>query len=202
MVGDLGLRVSRLEHADGVTPGAVYSTEDSVSSDNVARSMVVGGIQMAANPPANQDEIEDLNYDIDSLQDTVNFHQDQAARVSGDTYYRGGYWSNGHYGYNHSNSGRNRQEMAQHEMAGRYATQLSIKKQTVDDLQHAAAQPHQVIHGHDGNVIFTLRTKTNLTRELKNINIGDTITWRGERVSADQNSETWLISSIDKIAGR
>ncbi len=132
----------------------------------------------------------------------MNFHQDQAARVSGETYYVGGYWGNGHYGYNHSNTGRNRQEMAQHEMAGRYATQLSIKKQTVDDLQHAAAQPHQIIHGHDGNVIFTLKTKTNLSRTLKDINIGDTITWRGERVSADASSETWTISSIEKLEGR
>jgi hypothetical protein len=164
--------------------------------------MIVGGIQQAMNSPDNRDDIEDLKEDIDSLQQTVNHHQDQAARVSGETYYVGGRWSDGHYGYNHSNAGRNRQEMAQHEMAARYATQLSNKKQELDKLQHAAGQPLQIIHGHDGNVIFTLKANSNLSKYLKNINIGDTVTWRGERVSADQNSETWLISSIDKVEGR
>ncbi len=84
-------------------------------------------------------------------------------------------------------------------MADRYATQLALKKEQLDKLQRAATQPLQVIHGHDGNVIFTLRTKVNLARALKSINIGDTVTWRGERSSADDNSETWLISSISKI---
>ncbi len=52
------------------------------------------------------------------------------------------------------------------------------------------------------NVIFTLKTKHNLSGDFKNINIGDTVTWRGERVSADDSSETWLITSIDKIEER
>ncbi len=199
MVADMGLRVSRLEHAAGVSPGAVDSSHGSASSDNVARSMVVGGIQQAKNPPANQDEIQDLNEDIDALQQTVNFHEDNASRVSGDTYYVGGYWSDGHYGYNHSNVGRNRQEMAQHQMTGRYASQLAGKKRQLDKLQHAAAEPHQILHGHDGDVIFTLKTKHNLSRYLKNINIGDTVTWRGERVSSDDSSEIWMITWIDKI---
>ncbi len=38
--------------------------------------------------------------------------------------------------------------------------------------------------------------------DFKNINIGDTVAWRGERVSADDSSETWLITSIDKIEER
>ncbi len=110
--------------------------------------------------------------------------------------------SGGHYGYDHSINGRNAQEMAQQHMAGRYATQLAIKKEQLDKLQRAATQPLQIIHGHDGNVIFTLRTRVNLARSLKSINIGDTVTWRGERSSADDNSETWLISSIKKIERR
>ncbi len=198
-IADIGLRVSRLEHADGVPAGPIDPGSPASAGQPVARSMVLVGIQTADNPPPNQDQINDLQDDIDALQKNVTFHENQLDRVAGGTYYVGGYYSGGHYGYNHSVSGRNNQETAQRDMANRYATQLSIKRQQLDKLQQAATQPLQIIHGHDGDVIFTLRTKVNLAKALKTINIGDTVTWRGERDSADDNSETWLISSIRKI---
>ncbi len=198
-IADLGLRVARLEHGEGMAAGPIDPGSPASASPPVARSMVVVGIQTADNPPPNQDQINELQDDIDALQKTVNFHENQLDRVAGQTYYAGGYYSGGHYGYNHSIQGRNAQEEAQQHMAGRYATQLAIKKEQLDKLQQAATQPLQIIHGHDGDVIFTLRTKVNLARALKTINIGDTVTWRGERDSADDNSETWLISSISKI---
>ncbi len=198
-VADIGLRVSRLEHGEGVTPRPVDPGSTASANATVARSMIVGGIQTADNPPANQDQVDELQDDIDALQKTVNFHEDQSDRVSGQSYYVGGYYSGGHYGYDHSITGRNAQEMAQQQMAGRYSSQLAIKKRRLDKLQQAAAQPLQIIHGHDGNVIFTLMTRVNLARNLKSINIGDTVTWGGERSSADDNSETWKISSIKKI---
>jgi hypothetical protein len=201
-IADIGLRVSRLEHGEGVAPGPVDPGSSASAGQAVARSMVVAGIQTADNPPPNQDQTNELQDDIDALQKTVNFHKDQSDRVAGNTYYVGGYYSGGHYGYDHSTSGRNAQEMAQQHMADRYATQLSIKKEQLDKLRHAAAQPIQIIHGHDGNVIFTLRTTVDLAKSLKSINIGDTVTWRGERSSADDNSETWLISSIKTIERR
>ncbi len=201
-VADIGLRVSRLEHGAGVAAGPVDAGSAASASPPVARSMVVAGIQTADNPPPNQDQVDELQDDIDALQKTVNFHENQLDRVAGQTYYAGGYYSGGHYGYNHSVNGRNAQETSQRHMADRYATQLAIKKEQLDKLQRAATQPLQIIHGHDGNVIFTLRTNTDLARSLKTINIGDTVTWGGERSSADDNSETWLISSIKKIERR
>ncbi len=198
-LADLGLRVSRLEHAGGVAARPVDPGNPASAEQGEARSMVVVGIQTADNPPPNQDEINELQDDIDALQKTVNFHADQASRVEGNTYYAGGYYSGGHYGYSHTINGRNAQENAQHDMTNRYATQLAIKKRKLDNLKHAAAVPHQIIHGHDGEVIFTLRTKFDLARKLKTINIGDTVTWRGERVSADEGSEAWSISSIKKL---
>ena len=87
--------------------------------------------------------------------------------------------------------------MAQREMADRYATLGANKRQKADRLERAAEEPGQIIHGHDGDVIFTLRTNQSLSVELKDINIGDTITWA--RVSADSNSETWDVSSIRKV---
>ena len=50
--------------------------------------------------------------------------------------------------------------------------------------------------GHDGNMIISLETKHNLTESLDNFAIGDTVTWTGQRVSADDDSESWRISTI------
>jgi hypothetical protein len=163
--------------------------------------MVVGGIQTRDKPGANEYEVAELQDDLDALQETVNYHADERSRVLGDTYYVGGVYGDGHYGYDHSSTGRVRQQMAQTDMVDRYSTQLAIKKRKLNDLQHAAEEPQQIIHGHDGEVLFTLRTKRNLSNDLKNISIGDTVTWRGERVSADGDSEIWMISWIEKIDG-
>jgi len=120
-------------------------------------------------------------------------------RAASRTYARSGYYRDHHYAHRCSNYGREREEMSQRQMANRYATLASIKRKKADRLERAAAQPGQIIHGHDGDVIFTLRTKYSLSTELENISIGDTITWAGTRVSADGDSETWDISSIRKL---
>jgi hypothetical protein len=198
-LADLGLRVSRLEHAAGANPGAVDRSHGDTSADNVARSMVVVGIKPAPPRPLDQGELQDLRGDAEALQATATDHMDKEDRVAGDTYYVGGYYSDGHYGYRHTNAGRQRQEVAQRDMANRYATMASIKRQKADRLEAAANEPRQIITGHDGDVIFTLRAKHNLSEALEAISIGDTVTWAGSRVSADGDDETWEISSIRKV---
>jgi hypothetical protein len=197
-VADLGLRVGRLEHADGVAHGPVDDSA-AVTDQTVVRSMVVGGIQTAESQPPDPDQVQQLQRDIDALQKTVDTHQDNVQRVAGNTYYVGGYYSGGHYGYDHSRSGRNDLEQSQQQMANRYAAQLAIKKKQLDDLMQAAKVPHQIIHGHDGDVFFTLRTRQSLSDELRSISIGDTVTWGGTRDNADGQSEEWTLSSIHKV---
>jgi hypothetical protein len=198
-IADLSLRASRLEHAAGATPGAVDKSSSDASADNVPRSMVVAGIQPAPARPNHQEEIQDLRSDADALQNTVNLHMDNEQRAASRTYARSGYYRDHHYAHRSSNYGREREEMSQREMADRYATLAAVKRQKADRLEQAAAEPGQIIHGHDGDVIFTLRTKYSLSTELENISIGDTITWAGTRVSADGDSETWEVSSTRKL---
>lgn len=197
-IGDLSLRVARLEHADGATPGAVDSTHKS-STKTVARSMIFGGMTTFDNQPADPDQIANLQQEADSLQSTSDYHQDQQAQVAGDMYNTSAYYSDDSYGYRHTNAGRERAEMAQNQMANRYATEASNKRMKIKELQDAANEPRQLIHGHDGDIVFTLRTMHDLSGSMSVVNIGDTVTWEGRRVSADDTSETWEITAIRKV---
>ena len=93
-----------------------------------------------------------------------------------------------------------RQVLADQHVENRYATLHAIKKQKLDALQHADAEPKQIILGHDGKTIITLETKHNLSSSLNDIAIGDLVTWSGSRQNADDDSETWLIRKIEKVA--
>jgi len=191
-LADLGLRVARLEHAGGVVPsGSDGSGADTTSP---ARSMVVGGIQVAEGQPMDSDAADDIQDDIDALQRTVNYHVDQAEGSHG--YYDGGsYYGGGH-------AGRERRIVSQRAIANRYATQLAIKKQQLDKMQHAADMITQIIHGHDGETIITLKTMSDMSSELAEIEIGDVITWTGKREQASATSEDWYAESIEKIEDR
>ena len=191
-LADLGLRVARLEHAGGVvSSGSGGSGEDATSP---ARSMVVVGIQMAEGEPMNPDAADDLQDDIDALQRTVDQHLDRA-EGSHDYYDGGSYYGRGRHG-------ADRRIVSQRHIANRYATQLANKKQQLEKMQHAANMITQIIHGHDGETIITLKTMSDMSSELAQIEIGDVITWRGKRAKASETSEDWYAESIKKIEDR
>jgi len=198
-IGDLGLRVARLEHAGGVAQGPVDESAAAATTQTVVRSIVVAGIQSVPPRAVDPDDVARLQQNIDALQKTANFHNDEVNRVDGNAYYVDGSYEGGHYGYDHSVSGRAHMEEAQASMASRYEAQATIQRKQLADMQNAAALPLQIILGHDGDVIFTLRTKANLQGSLRDIKIGDTVTWTGERISAGDNSEEWEVSSIRKV---
>ena len=192
-LADVELRVAPLEHASGVdrSPRSGGSGADAT---NPVRSMVVGGVQTAKDSPMDPDAADDLQDDIDALQRTVNVHLDQAEGAHG--YYHGGsYYGGGH-------SGAERRIISQRDIAGRYASQLAIKKQRLDTMQHAANKTTQVIHGHDGETIITLWTLSDMSSKLADIEIGDVITWTGKRMDASEKSESWHVETIDKIEDR
>ena len=197
-IADLSLRVSRLEHAAGTIPGAVDKSHADTSVDNVPRSMIVAGMNTMEPRAGDPDEVDGLKQDAESFQQTARFHRDNQDRISG-SYYAYGSYSDGHYGYDHSYHGRQRAEVAQRQMANRYATEAMIKRKKAKQLEDAATQPLQVINGHDGDVVFSLRASQDLSRALVDISIGDTVTWSGRRISADHTSEVWEITSIRKL---
>jgi hypothetical protein len=79
---------------------------------------------------------------------------------------------------------------------------MAIQKQKLDTLRHADAEPRQILLGHDGTTILTLETKFNLSTPIKDIAIGDEVTWTGTRQSADDQSEIWIIDTIRKVDSR
>jgi len=191
-LADLGLRVARLEHAGGVVPS--WSDRSGADAASPVRSMVVGGIQMVEGQPMDADAADDLQADIDALQRTVNYHLNQAEGAHG-YYDRGSYYGGGV-------SGRERRITSQREIANRYATQLANKKQQLDEMKHAASRVTQIIHGHDGETVITLKTMSDMSSELAQVEIGDVITWRGKRAEASATSEDWYAESIEKIEDR
>jgi len=205
-VANLGLRVSKLEHAAGQSPRSSGSGEGASAAAPV-RSMVLVSIHQSNHQP-NAEEIAQLKRQCSALMDTVNAAADQKAADFGQPVYtahvRGGVrgWRGGVAGgYTVSNVGAvGRQVRADQHVENRYATLHAIKKQKLDALQHADAEPKQIILGHDGQTIITLETKHNLSSSLNNIAIGDLVTWSGTRQNADDDSETWLIRKIEKVA--
>ncbi|MHC4140868.1 MAG: hypothetical protein ACYSUF_02960 [Planctomycetota bacterium] len=186
-LADLQLRVGRLEHAGGV-PATSASHDDTMP----VRAMVVGGISQVPAGDDNQDEIDDLQQDIDGLQQTVDVHRDRAEEAIGYRYRDG-------YGGGYGRGSRAGELVSQHQISDRYATHLANKKDKLDRLQAAQNQKRQIIHGHEGTTIITLTTKSDFSSTLKNINIGDVVTWSGQRGSADESSETWRIDTLSKV---
>ncbi|MHC5023346.1 MAG: hypothetical protein ACYTGG_05475 [Planctomycetota bacterium] len=193
-VASMGLRLDRLEHAGGVPPRAApdATTPSAAGAAAVAHSMVVGGISTSDTQVDHSEEIDQLQDDVEDMQDTVDYHMDQAEREGGRTFHS--------TPYRGSNRGSiDRKMISQRNMANRYATEVVNKKQRIRKLQAASNKATQVINGHDGDTIITLRSTVDISSSLTNINIGDSVTWRGRRVSATETSETWQIESIRKI---
>ncbi len=192
-VAGLGLRVGRLEHAAGASGGAgPASAGQTVTVPAGTPSMIVDGITQAPNTDDNSQEINQLQQQISSLESTLSQQRDQLSDASGQGIETG---TAGQDKY--TNRGTVDREIAsQRQTVERYATQLGIKKQQLDQLQAANSQPRQIIHGHNPNTVFTLQSKFDLSSTLQQVNPGDLVTWTGTRQSAGQGSETWLIDTI------
>jgi hypothetical protein len=207
-LADLGLRVSRLEHAGG-SSGATPSAESVSAAAAPARTMIIVSVSQSDHAADNSDEIASLKRQHASLMNTVNAAADQGDEDLGQQAYAGEA-GGGARGWGRAAGGRyvttnvgsiGRQVIGDKEMENRYATQAANKKEKLDRLQAAAAQPKQIINGHDkdGKTVFTLETKFNMNSSLNNIAPGDTVTWTGTRQSADTGEETWFIDSIKKV---
>ena len=209
-VANLGLRVDRLEHAGGTSAAATGSDSSSSSSSSApapSRTMVLVSVSQSDHTADNAAEIDQLKRQSASLQNTVEQYAQQAGADAGQDIYAGRS-SEGVRGYRgaagstvvSTNIGAaGRQVMADKQLENRYSTEASIKRQKLKKLQNANAMPRQILHGHDDNTIYTLETKHDLSDALNNIAIGDTVTWRGKRQSADDGSETWIIESIQAV---
>lgn len=202
-LADLGLRVSRLEHAGGAA-----STGSDSSDATPARTMILVSVSVSDHTQDNSEEIASLKRQHAALMNTVNQSADQADADMGQQAYVGGAAAGG-VGWRGAAGGGvvttnvgsiGRQVAGDIDMTQRYATQAAITQEKLDKLQEADSDPKQILLGHDptGKTIFTLESKFDLSRSLNSISIGDTVTWTGTRLSADSGGERWAIDSIEK----
>ena len=191
------LRIAQLEHASG----------QPTDPDAPVRTMVLVSICQSGHQGENAQEIARLQRQSDALMNTVNAKAEQTAADFGQPLYvghvRGGVrgWRGGAGGrYGTTNVGSiGRQVKADRAIEQRYATLHGIKKRQLDAPKAADSEPRQILTGHDGDRIVQLETKHNLSQDLKKIDIGDTVTWTGTRISADGSSEAWEINAIHKV---
>jgi len=202
-IAELQLKVSSLEHAAGKSGGAASGSAAAAP----VHTMVLVSINQANHAHDNSQEIASLQRQSDALWNTVNSAAEQTANDAGQQLYaghvRGGVrgWGGGvGGGVTTSNVGAvKRQVEGDKQIEQRYTTQHAITKRKLDALEAANRVPRQILVGHNGETIFTLETKHNLTADIDKISIGDTVTWGGQRVSADHNAEVWEIEMIKKV---
>jgi hypothetical protein len=211
-VGNLGLRVDRLEAAAGASGGGGSANGPSVASASAARSMVLVSVHRTQPTEQDQQEIAQLQQQCEMLMNTVNSSADAAAGAIGTAISNNTatYASGGVSGWRGSVGGSERtagggfgvaQQAGDIETEQRYATLHAIKLKQLQALQDSANTPKQVLIGHNDRIIFTLYSKVDLTEALNNIPIGATISWTGNRLSAEDHSETWRIDSCTLVTG-
>lgn len=171
-------------------------------------ALAVGGllVLLGLSPQGSVDsDIRQLRQD--SYMATVNGYAEKAASDAGQDFevdrssegvrgWRGGAGSSV-AGTNVGSIGR--EVWGDKQMEDRYATLAHISREKAKKLEAHEARPKQIIHGHDGNTVFSLESTKDLTEDLASISIGDTVTWTGTRLSADESSESWTITSIRKV---
>jgi hypothetical protein len=209
-VADLGLRLDKLEHAGG-TSVAASGTSTSAGSESgaaaPARTMVLVSVSLSDHTEDNAQEIDQLKRQSASLQNTCNEYAVQKGEDAGQEIYAGrssagarGWRGGASSTVVSTNVGAaGRQVMADRQLENRYSTLAHIKREKLQKLQDANAMPRQILHGHDNHTIFTLETKHDLSDALNDIAIGDTVTWRGKRQSADSGEEVWIITHIEAV---
>jgi len=208
-LANLTIRVNHLEHASGASTLSGASTESlTVSPPSGAMTMILSSVSDVAHNANDAQDIARLKNESTSLMNTSNQYAVQMANDAGQTVYAGRS-SEGEAGWGQASGSTvvstnvgavQRQVVGDRELQNRYANLAYVKRQQLKGLQDAASRPKQILHGHDadGKVIFILHTMTDLTQSLNSIQIGDTVTWTGNRLSADAGSETWNIQSISK----
>lgn len=159
-------------------------------AESPRRIMQLDGVETADPDPSASPELERLRNEVESLERTVDQSERRASSSRGSSGGGGGYRS---YGSEVSRQGR-----AEGEMFAKYKTQLREKQGELKRLERELAEPRQIIFGNWEGKIITLQTTRDLSRALDRIQSQDYLTWEGRRVSEDESSQEWVVSSIQR----
>ncbi len=153
------------------------------------RIMQLDGVETADPDPSAYPELERLRNEVESLERTVDQSERRASSSRG---------SSGGGSYRSYGSAASRQARSEGEMFAKYKGQLREKQGELKRLERELAEPRQIIFGNWEGKIITLQTTRDLSRALDRIEAQDYLTWEGRRVSEDENSQEWVVSSVQR----
>lgn len=206
---ELEARVERLEgraalqspgFLDGATapaappePGAPGAPSAASAAGPPSRVMRLDSIETAVPDPGADDELERLREEVEALERTVGQSDRKMASLTGSSGSGGGY--RGRYSPDTSDS---RQRRAESEIQADYKTKLRQKQGELKRLERDLTEPRQIINGSWDGKIIMLQTTRDASRALDKVDVGDVVTWDGRRMSQDDNSEEWVVTSVSK----
>ncbi|MHC4218265.1 MAG: hypothetical protein ACYSU7_07380 [Planctomycetota bacterium] len=155
------------------------------------RIMIVDGMEMVEPDPAADQEIENLQREIDALERTVDQKQQRVGSMT----------SGGSSGYHrrYKNTSSSRRRTSEGQLLADYQTKLRNKKGELKRLERELNEPKQIIHGHWESTIISLETTRDQSRALDRMDQGGYLTWEGRRLSANANSQEWVVTRIEVV---
>jgi predicted RNase H-like nuclease (RuvC/YqgF family) len=187
-VAELSLRVQRLEEAtDSYYPEEAAG--EAPTSTPARRTMVVDGIELAGGETRDHSaEIRQMRRELQSLEQAISQQRRSLTNLEG------------RRGSRRQDRQLEAQISAQRRLVNQYQRELTRRQREVSQLEQNLSAPGQIIVGHDGETLIFLLTEADISRELADIAVGDTVSWRGRRVEMEQSSETWIVERIRKVS--
>lgn len=199
-VESLEIRVERLEAHLAMRDASIIDRGDGVDLDTAEsevdprdRVLKLLRVEIIPNNPEDYDKLEELQDERDAMERTVEQLRRKVASMSGRNSGGGSY--RGGSGRNVSGS---RQRAAQAELLSEYRSKYRAKVGEYKKLERELKRPKQIIHGHWGNTVITLRTTKDMSSVLNRVDAGNYLTWKGRRLSYDSTFEEWIVTSISR----
>ena len=200
VIENMESRIERLEARVALTDATIIENAPQLElteaekevnpKDNVLQLLRV---ELLANDPGDYEKLNDLEEERNALERTVNQMRKKVASMSG----RSGGSSSGYRGGGGSKDvSGSRQRAAQGQLLADWQSKYRKKMGEYKRLERELKRPKQIIHGHWGNKVITLRTTKDVSNALNRIDAGDYLTWTGRRLRFDSTSEEWVVTSV------
>lgn len=191
-IRDLESRVERLEARAMLLGDSNIQIEDrdltgaELEVEPGENVMQLDGFEIVQPKPEDYERLEQLREEADALGRRVDTMRRKVASLSGSGGYRGS-------SYSRQSS---RQRTAQAQLLAQYEKEFRAKEGEAKRLEREIERPKQIVHGHWGSRIISLRTTTDLSSVLSRVDDDAYLTWTGRRMRLDDNAEEWVVTSI------
>ena len=202
MIENMETRIERLEARAALSDASIIENAPQLELtgaekelDPNVKVLQLLRVEIVANNPEDYKKLRGLEEERDALERTVQQMRKKVASMSGRSGSRGGGYRGGGGSKDVSGS---RRRAAQGELLAEWQTKYRAKRGEYKRLERELKRPKQIIHGHWGNKVITLRTTRDVSRALNRIDAGDYLTWTGRRLRYDSTSEEWVVTSVKR----